>query len=345
MSRATFYLIKEDANENLVLDRDINVSNLTATKNGLSFGTTFYNNGDGTYYFEPSGSGTYSVFLNGLVQDEFRNIYIADDDTLLQGMVDNETIQFNAGTLQVINGAILLRQSDVKNNFKATASNYPASANLAYQLSQSIATKEPADSTIIKEEDINNDLTTGGATKVVSAQALRIDLDGSTYLSGYNSYNSALLKLDSLINTVKVGGGYSSFLPYGYDDLMSQSGSASWVKTVDGVATSTGYPIPIDGAIKGISGRVEVSNYSGSATTANSLRVDLYLNGNKVHYSKYDYALQIDFTADGSKKNFNRNLNTPFSIGDTITLKIFPNRNAADVFDMQDISLLIEIEK
>ena len=52
MSRVSFYLIKEDADGNITLDRDINTNNLTATKGGSPFSTTFHANGDGTYYFE-----------------------------------------------------------------------------------------------------------------------------------------------------------------------------------------------------------------------------------------------------------------------------------------------------
>jgi hypothetical protein len=144
--RCTFPIYKEIQNEDgslsLLLDKDISTSALTAEKNGSAFATTFYNNGDGTYYFEYSASGAYSVKINGSYQDELRNIHMTADDVLLSGMLaavpGRGQLKNNAGTLEIENAATMLLESDIVDTLGSTLTTDPLSANQGRVLDEKI---------------------------------------------------------------------------------------------------------------------------------------------------------------------------------------------------------------
>jgi hypothetical protein len=144
--RCTFPIYKEVQNEDgslsLLLDKDISTSALTAEKDGSAFATTFYNNGDGTYYFEYNASGAYSVKINGSYQDELRNIHMTADDVLLSWNLaaapTRGQLKNNAGTLEIENAATMLLESDIVDSTSSTSTTDPLSANQGYVLNNKI---------------------------------------------------------------------------------------------------------------------------------------------------------------------------------------------------------------
>ena len=157
-----------------VLDRGFDPSNITVIKNGSAVDNTVVNNGDGSYQIlNISSSDAYGILLNGSEQDEFKNIYFAVEDTLKQTDVDDTTIEFSGGQLGVVNGSTLVYESDVVTGLTSSSSIAPGAADNDRLLDAKILQKEDADATILKEADLNTDISTGGSTKGVSAEALK----------------------------------------------------------------------------------------------------------------------------------------------------------------------------
>lgn len=341
MSRAIFYLIKEDADGNIQLDRDIGVGNLSATKDGAAFGASFINNGDGTYYFAPSGSGIYSVFLNGLVQDEFRDIYVGTDDLLKTSQIDDTTIVLDGqGRLSVVNGDTLLRQGDVVDNLQSTSSVYPLSANQGLQLSASISTKLGSSATLLFEEDVLSDFTTGGTDKVQSASSLLLDLAGTNFLSDQTSYNAAIRELDRRIGLFQYGGAYRSYLLYGYASNLDEGDTGIEMKTVDGVTNGRGYRMMRAGTVTSMAVVFEVTNYTrGGSGDFYTVLFDIYKNGSLYSVVQVEQVINTN-------QVYGATSNAPqgsFSAGDTFMVKFRSQAGIGDNFDLSQISIAIEI--
>lgn len=341
MGRVTFYLLKEDADGNVILDRDINSSNLSATKDGAPFGATFTSNGDGTYYFAPNGSGIYSVLLNGTTQDEFRDVYIPDTDSLVETDVDGTSIQLNGqGKLEVINGDSLLYQADIVDNLLSTSVIAPLSANQGRILSGSIALKQDADTTVLREEDIINDFTTGGADKVQSAQSMLLDLSGTSFLSSQTSYNAALRELDSRISLTNIGGIYKSFLPFGYEAAWSNGGGAKELYTIDHTANTRGYKMPRAGTVIGMSVLFDVTSYTRAGSGDEYLIKFLtYLNGSLFGA----VTVEVDITTAQIYGSSATSPQATFSIGDSLTVYMSHQQGIGDSFTLDNVTCLIEI--
>lgn len=188
MSNISFPKIKENPDRSVTFDNTINVSDLSIRKGGSAYSTTIINNRDGTYQFNASASDEYSVYMhNKYIQGELRNVYIALEDSLLQTNVDDVYIEINGkGNLSVINGTTLLYSASIVDNLTSSSSLVPISANQLRILNATFGGKETADNTILKEEDLYDDLTgfgvVRGTTKGITADGIR-DLVYQEYTS------------------------------------------------------------------------------------------------------------------------------------------------------------------
>jgi hypothetical protein len=342
MGRVTFYLLKEDADGNVILDRDIKPAALSATKDGAPLGATFFSNGDGTYYFTANGSGIYSVLLNGTSQDEFRDVYIPDSDSLIETDVDNTTIQLNAGgKLEVINGDSLLYQADIIDSLTSPSTINPLSANQGRVLSASISLKQDADTTVLREEDIVADFTTGGTDKVQSAQSLLLDLSGTTFLSAQTTYNAAMRELDNRVSLTTVGGLYKSFLPFGRTaPLTSSMSTPQELATVDTVTNTRGYVVPRGGTIIGMSVLFNATLFTKVGSQNDPLQLfDVFKNGSIISAVQ----TEVEVSSTGFKAGVATSPTATFSAGDTFTVKWRYQEGFLDLFSIEDVSVLLEI--
>lgn len=215
MAKVSFPILKEQTDGNIILDKTIDVSNLTIEKDGSSYSATITNNGDGTYQFDITESGNYTVKLNGQTQSELEDVYIPAEDNISQGNLATSAgrgdIELNGSDELVLhNGDTVLHEADIVDNLTSTSTTAPLSANQGKELKTLVDAKEAADSTILKESNINSDLTTGGTTKLVSAEVLKTAINPSfsdpTYLSESKTVNENLQRLDNAIAQLTAGG-------------------------------------------------------------------------------------------------------------------------------------------
>ena len=227
MSRISFYMFKETSTGQMVLDRDVDVTQLGFFRDGILAGNKVpfpqvVNNGDGTYYFTPSGSGQYSIELNNTKQDEFYNIYIPDSDNLTETRVDGTSITTIGGNLALWSGSSAIFTSSLVDNLTSTADSASLTANQGYVLNGFIAGKLNANDTFLKESYLVQNFASASASRQVqSAESLQIDFSDTNYLIGETSYVSALRKLDISFNDEISGSSYSQFYFYGYSGSMT----------------------------------------------------------------------------------------------------------------------------
>lgn len=356
-SRAIFTIKKLDSDGKVVLDRNVSTADLDIYKNGSSFSTTIYSNGDGSYWFEPSGSGQYSVRRNGQVQDEFKDIYIVDDDVLTKGNVDSITVEIDGnGNLAIVNGTTLLRTTDVVDSLSSTATTAPLSANQGNALSASVASKEPADTTILKEADIVNNLTTGGTNKVQSAESIKLNLAGTNYIGTATDYNEALLILDRLVSRLRIQGLIKSYFQFGYATPFSQASGTMSIGDYGGTDAPVnqgihlntvcdvdeGIIIPEDGAITAIGLTFNVTSYTDVDGGANFLRPWVVINDAFAS----TYALDKEITRTGVDDAYSTNVSFPVTRGDNlkIVLQNYQSGSSSDTWVIDDLSLTVEFE-
>ena len=87
------------------LKRDLTSDNFAVLKAGVLDATiTIINNNDGTYYFTVLETNKYSIKINGISQDEMTDIFIVTDDIITQDLIDDDTLEFDGGILQVKTG-------------------------------------------------------------------------------------------------------------------------------------------------------------------------------------------------------------------------------------------------
>ena len=220
MRNVTFPIYKEETDGSMILDKTIDVSRLTATKDGSPFSTTFTNIGDGTYKFTTAECGEYSGLLDGQVQSEFDDVYISADDNLTEENLKSSPtkgyiIDDGSGDLKLKDGETVLLEADIVNDLTTGGTTEPLSAEQGKTLKTAVDGKEATDATILKEADINSDIATGGAAKVVSADELKDQLDPAfaspTYISNTNTAVQNLDALDQAVASVSGSGGNKVF--------------------------------------------------------------------------------------------------------------------------------------
>ncbi|RME22454.1 MAG: hypothetical protein D6800_11035 [Candidatus Zixiibacteriota bacterium] len=181
----TFPILKEQTDGSVVFDKDVDTANLVLQKDGVdvSPAATFINNGDGTYRVDIStyGSGSYSVKLNGVVQDELSNIYKVTDDNLTeQNLVSAATKGYvrkdPSGDLYIYTDGsnAILHGGDIVDDLTTGGTTKVLSAEQGKTLKTLVDGKEDADSTILKEGDIVDNLTSTSATAPLSANQGRV---------------------------------------------------------------------------------------------------------------------------------------------------------------------------
>ena len=145
--RITFPILSEDESGNLIFDREVDVSTLTVYKDStlMSSQPTIYNNGDGTYYFEFTESGTYGVKINGVIQSEFWDIPVCSTTDTLSDSVNLDPspskgkIQKDGSDyLELYNGDTVLHEADVVDDDTTGGSDVPASAEIVKTLGEEI---------------------------------------------------------------------------------------------------------------------------------------------------------------------------------------------------------------
>ena len=202
MARVTFYTFKETTTGDIVLDRHITADQLSVYRDGnLLKDPDFVINGDGTAWFESSGSGQYRVYLNGDVQSEFYDGYIVDDDVISKTII-GDGLALNSDNKLRLSGSVM-SQSAVINSLQSSVTNRPLSAGAGRTLFQAVNLLEPIDNTILFESDVVNDFTSATSTsQIQSAQSLRIDYSNTNYLTQSLSMNSALRRLDLQLDRI-----------------------------------------------------------------------------------------------------------------------------------------------
>lgn len=233
-SKITFPIFKEQSDGTMILDKDIDVSTLTAEKDGGAHSTTFVNNGDGTYYFTITESGKYTVKLNGQTQQEFQDVYASAEDSLTENHLKTTATKGyieldGSDELKVKDGETMLLESDIEDSLTSTSITEPLSANQGKVLKTAVDAKEAADATILKEADLNSSIATGGATKGVQAKALKDELDKSyanpSFISNNNSTAQNIDALDKAVAAVSAGSGANKYRMLFCENEVAANGS------------------------------------------------------------------------------------------------------------------------
>lgn len=337
-SRANFTYKIEDGDGNITLDRTIDPSVFTIFKNGASYPYSVVNNAEGSYYFQISGSGVYSVYVNGQVQDEFQNCFLGDVDIITEARVDNTTINIDGnGKLSVVNGDSLLRTTDLATTF-TTASDKPVSSGLITTISASIALKEPRDINILKESDIVNDFSTGGVNKPQSAESLKVDFSGTYFLKGFTDYQSALQELDRKAYQLLEETLDTSYISFNYTSQLTKTAN-NVVMKIGQTQNTFGVKMPRAGIVKAISVIYNVSAYSVVSGPAYTSQWRLFKNNSITDFTLEHIIPQQ--TGTFTKTGYG---NVRFASGDTLTLKYSAINGTNDTFAANNMALLVRIE-
>lgn len=293
MSRISFPLYKRNADGTANLDNSVNINVITFQKDGVTYDrdtADIRNNGDGTYSMYVSSSGEYTCLINGSEQDEFKDLYlVSGDDNLITSMVDDTTIQLNASNeLEVVNGSTMLFESDIIDNLTSTSTTDALSANQGQTLKTLVDGKETADSTIIKEGDLNSDISTGGTTKAVNAEVLRNHLNqnysNEIYLDNDKYVWQNIEKLQNAVYNLSTTNGNTNgktILTFSYSGSVKMSGSV-YMNYQEGDITEA--RLPSAGKITGLGLSYKTNNIGvggGSIDTTARLKFYVYINGVK----------------------------------------------------------------
>lgn len=218
-SRVSFPILKEDISGNFTLDKNVDVNDITIKKNGVLMDPqpTIYNNGDGTYYFEISESAKYTALLNGIEQDELKDVYICSDDNLTDENIEETPakgkIQKDGeGDLYVYTdgSSEILDESDVIDNLTSTDTDKPLSANQGKHLEDNK----------IEISDIIDNLTSTDTNKPLSAKQGKVLKDAQTlnfanehFIDDTKTISQNIEKLDEAIyvSQGENGGGQLSY--------------------------------------------------------------------------------------------------------------------------------------
>jgi hypothetical protein len=177
-----------------VKHRTVDTTRFTAEKGGVAYpAATFDSNADGSYVMTYTGSGVYSILLDGLDQDELKNLELVDNDDLLTddanlnpapttGYVEKDGSSY----LRVKDHDKLILSTDIINNLTTGGTGDALSAQ------QGVVLKAAVDA--ISVPTINTDISTGDNSKVVGAQVLKNNLyqaySSPTYISKFQYDNT-----------------------------------------------------------------------------------------------------------------------------------------------------------
>ncbi len=167
-TNVSFFVQIEDSSGNVLFKKDIDpASELTFTKDGGPYvpGSKI-NNGDGSYYFTITESGKYSLLINGIEQDEFKDTYIAGEDSLTQQNIDGTPTKgqviLNSDILEIQDAATIVLEGEIVNNLVSSNTDKALSA------AQGKTLKDVQDLQLLIS-NIINDLVSSDTDKPLSA--------------------------------------------------------------------------------------------------------------------------------------------------------------------------------
>jgi hypothetical protein len=350
MSRVAFYIYKELADGKMVLDRDVDVSQLRFFRDGIlpnnlvPFPQTV-NNGDGTYFFTPSGSGNYSVELNFEKQDEFYNIYITDSDNLDETRVDGTSITTIAGDLALYSSSFLLYTGSLINDLTSHADSASLAANQGRVMNFLLAGKLNANDTFLKEGYIvDNFVSASASNQVQSAESMLIDFSNTNYIAEEDNYVAALRKLDTAFQSQITGSTIRKHYFYGYSGstLVTSDTDEIYMKTVDrahvgGLFGGGGYYFPEAATITRMCAQYLM--ISSSATTNITFWVkEGYLSGASVSTG---YTIYMSGSALGPRSetiDFNEPMRAGRYLGCSLELD-----DTSDTSAIGSVSVILEV--
>lgn len=180
MSRFFFHILTDPGDGNLEFDTSVAAGNFTADLDGSPSGLSFTQSGDG-YYFDYTVTGQYTIKISGVAQDEFTTVpLIATEDNIDTTM------------LQSVKGYI-------------------------YSSGGYLRVYTDGSSAILHAGDIVNDLTTGGSTKVLSAEqgkTLYQKILAITGAGGNGTASRRVVFSESLAATASAGNEAAAFTEY-----------------------------------------------------------------------------------------------------------------------------------
>lgn len=210
-SRFIFQIAQEDSEGNLQLVKDIDVSDFTVYKNGviMSPQPTITNNGDGNYYFEISETANYTIYYNGIEQDELKLIHATADDVLTVTNLATSPAKGNiylngSDELEVYTDGIhsILHGGDVVNDLTTGGVDVPLSAEQGKTLNTSK----------ISITDIVDNLTSTDSNKPLSAKqgnvlsnAIALNFADPTYIDDTKSISQNFERIDNALREVIAG--------------------------------------------------------------------------------------------------------------------------------------------
>lgn len=346
MSRISFYMYKETSTGKMVLDRDVNTDQLNFFRDGflVPFPQTV-NNGDGTYYFTPSGSGNYSAYLNNKPQDEFYNIYIPDSDALDETRVDGTSITIFNNKLALYNSASVLFEGSLINDLTSHADSASLTALQGNVLNGYIANKLNANDVFLKEANIVQDFTSSLlANQVQSAESLKIDFSNTDYISEETNYVGALRRLDTAFLSESTGSGYRHYYFFGDSGSLKVDTDFDerWMKTIDSAMVNGefgggGYYMAKAGVISRMT--VQYTVFTSSATsTYTALVKNAVMNGGS---TTTGILINISGSATGSRGDtfdFSDAIEAGNWLGTSIEIS-----DASDITELGEWAIIVEI--
>lgn len=205
MARISFYIFKENPDGSVTLDRDVDVSQLTALRNGFILpDPDFVNNGDGTIFYEASGSGAYTIRLDGKNQDEYYLTGIADEDAITTSRIDETSIHLDPNHNRLRMSGSVMSQSMVIDNTSTADSDNPLSGLQGRELNYEIGQLSGDNVSILRTTDIVNSFTASSLTdrNIQSAESLKLELSDTNYLTGSTSLLGTVREMDRLLGNI-----------------------------------------------------------------------------------------------------------------------------------------------
>lgn len=246
MARISFYIFKETNIGEVVLDRDVNVNQLTAYCNGVKLpDPDFVNNGDGTVYFEASGSGEYSIRLDGKNQDEFFQTNVIDDDAVGTSRIDNTSIHIDPNHNRLRVSGSVMSQSMVINNQASSETDQPLSGLQGRELNYEIGQLSGDNASVLRTTDIVNSFTASTFTtrNIQSAESMLVNFNDTYYVSEETTYISALRKLDQAMLNITTGSlSNRKYMSFGSTAslLVDHDTDEIWMSAIDSTTTRGG---------------------------------------------------------------------------------------------------------
>lgn len=140
MARCTFIWLDSNGDP----DATKNVALMSVTKDGSPHSTTFVAIGDGSYYFNYTATGKYTISYNSVEQDEFKDMELPGEDILLTSNLASSPsrgkVQSSGGELFVYTdgSSNMLHAGDLATSLNTNDATKPAASSLTYSLNEKI---------------------------------------------------------------------------------------------------------------------------------------------------------------------------------------------------------------